>query len=70
MKIEGEKLKVLRYADDLIILAEEEEGMSRLLKRLERYCDEKGLVVNTGKTKRIRFRKGGGREGRGGKLKW
>lgn len=58
---------MLGYTDDLILLAEKEEGMRWLLKRLERYYDEKGLVVNTGKTKIIRFRKGGRREG---KLKW
>lgn len=60
VKIGGEKLKVLGYADDLL-LAEEKESMRRLLKKLERYCDEKGLVVNTEKTKIIKFRKGGGR---------
>lgn len=66
VKIGGEKLKVLGYADDLVLLAEEEEVM-RLLKRLEKYCGEKGLEVNTGKTKIIRFRRGGGR---GSRLKW
>lgn len=45
--IGGEKLKVLGYADDLVILAEEKEGMRWLLKKLERYCDKKRLVVNT-----------------------
>lgn len=63
VKIGREKLKVLGYADDLMLLAEEEEGM-RLLKRLKKYCGEKGLE---GKTKIIRFRRGGGR---GSRLKW
>lgn len=40
-----------------MILAEEEEGMRWLLKRFEKYCDEKGLVVNTKKTK-IKIQKG------------
>lgn len=69
VEVGGEKLKVLAYADDLVILAEDEEGMRWLLKRLERYCDEKGLEVNAGKTKIIKFKKGGGR-GRKMKLKW
>lgn len=47
MRIEGEKLKMLAYADDLVILAEDEERMKYLLKWLERYCDEKGLEMNT-----------------------
>lgn len=50
-----------------MILAEEEEGMRWLLKRFEKYCDEKGLMINTKKTKIIRFKRGGGR---GSKLKW
>lgn len=30
-----------------------------MLKRLEKYCEEKGLEVNTRKTKIIRFRRKG-----------
>lgn len=71
VEIGGEKLKVLAYADDLVILAEE-EGIRWLLKRLERYRDEKGLEMNRqnyilGKTKIIRIRKGNGRKS---KIKW
>lgn len=58
VRIGGEKLKVLGYADDLVLLTEE-EGMRWLLKRLEKYCEEKGLEVNTRKTKIIRFRRKG-----------
>lgn len=56
VRIGGEKLKVLGYADDLVLLTEE-KGMRWLLKRLEKYCEEKGLEVNTRKTKIIRFRR-------------
>lgn len=66
VKVGGEKVKVLEYADDLVILSEEEEGMRWLLNRFEMYCNEKGLEGNTEKTKIIRFRKG---ENRGSKLK-
>lgn len=37
------------------------------MKRLERYCEEKSLKVNTSKTKIIRFRR---ENGRGNKIKW
>jgi len=58
---------VLGYADDLMILAEEEEDMRRLMKRLETYLDRKGLVLNAEKTKVIRFgRRGEGRR----RLRW
>jgi len=66
IKLGGERLRVLGYADDIIILTEEEEGMRWLLKKLERYLDRKGLVLNVEKTKIIRFGKGrrGGRKER------
>lgn len=63
----GKKLRVLGYADDLIILAEGEEEMKWILRRLEGYLEERGLVLNTNKTKLIRFRKG---RGRTRKMKW
>lgn len=61
----GKKLKVLGYADDLVVLAEEEEGMRWLMRRLETYLDRKGLVLNAEKTKVMRFGGGGGRRRRG-----
>lgn len=46
------------YADDLVMISEEEKGMRCLLKRLKGYLDGKGLVVNVEKTKIIKFGKG------------
>lgn len=54
MKIRERRLKVLGYADDLVLLAEEAENM-KCLKKLEKYIDRKGLMLNTKKTKVIRF---------------
>lgn len=68
MKLGRRKLKVLGYADDLVILTEEEEGMRWLMKRLETYLDRKGLMLNAEKTKMIRFGRGGG--GRRRRLRW
>jgi len=51
----------LAYADNVVLIAEREEEMGSMLERLEKYLDRKGLEVNTGKTKVMRFRKGGGR---------
>lgn len=36
--------------------------MRAMLARLERYVKEKGLEVNVGKSKIMRFRRGGGRK--------
>jgi len=48
----------LSYADDMVLLAEDEGSMRSML---ERYLDDKSLELNTEKTKILRFRKGGGR---------
>ena len=58
----GEKIYTLAYADDVAVIAEDENGMKELMARLERYIEEKKL--NVGKTKRMRCVKGGGRRGR------
>lgn len=53
VKIRGEKLKVLGYADDLVWFGGRRRGYEMVIKK-ERYCDEKELVINMGKTKIIR----------------
>lgn len=57
----GEKIYILAYAEDLSVVVEDEVEMKGMTGRLERYLDEKGLEVNIGKTKVMRYRKGGGR---------
>ncbi|XP_032685325.1 uncharacterized protein LOC116850785 [Odontomachus brunneus] len=52
----------LAYADDMVLLAEKEDGIKCMLARLERYLDGKGLELNVNKTRIMRFRKGGGRK--------
>ena len=47
------------------MLAEEEDEMRSMMERLEGYLDKKGLELNAGKTKIMRFRKGGERAGKG-----
>lgn len=54
------------YADNLIILAEE-EGLRWLLKKLEGYLRRRGLELNTEKTTIMRFGKGRERRKKG---KW
>lgn len=49
---------------DLLILAEKEEELRGLLKRLKKYCGKKGLEVNTGKTNLLKFREEEGEEER------
>lgn len=58
-EIGGERIYILSYADDMVLLAENEGGMKSMVERLEWYLDRKGLEVNVEKTKMVRFRKGG-----------
>ena len=49
------KLFVLLYADDTIILAENERNLQTALDSLQEYCTKFKLIVNTSKTKIIIF---------------
>lgn len=48
VRLRGEKIYTLAYADDIVLLAEEED-MRAMIARLERYVREKRLEVNVGK---------------------
>lgn len=56
VRVKREKICSLAYAD-IVLLAEEEEGMKCMMKGLKRYLREKDLELNVGKSK-VRFRKG------------
>lgn len=57
----GKKIYSLAYADDIALLAKDEESMRGMVRTLERYVEWKKLGVNVRKTKIMRCRKGGGR---------
>jgi len=61
VRLKGEKIYTLAYADDMVLIAEEEDEMKAMIARFERYIKEKGLTVNAGKSKMMRFGKGRGR---------
>lgn len=61
MKLGEGKVFTLSYADDIVIIAEEEQDMRAMMNRLERYLERKGLELNEEKTKVMKFRKGGRR---------
>lgn len=54
----SEEIYTLMYADDVALIAEEEQDM-RSISRLEEYLDKKELTLNTEKTI---MRKGGRRK--------
>ena len=61
VRIGGVKVRSLAYADDVVLVAEDEGELRGMIGRLEWYLDRKKLELNVEKTKIMRFAKGGGR---------
>ncbi|XP_034935878.1 uncharacterized protein [Chelonus insularis] len=53
------KVRALKYADDIAIVAESGEELTKMLKSLEKYVDKNRLEVNVRKTKIMVFKNGG-----------
>lgn len=51
VRMRESKIYTLAYADDIVMMAEEEREMKSMLEKLEGYMEGKGLVVNVEKTK-------------------
>lgn len=52
-------VKLLLFADDMVVLADTAEDLQNSLDRLYDYCNTWGLSVNTDKSKIVVFRKRG-----------
>jgi len=57
----GEEIKVLMYADDIVILADSPHMLQRMINRLAEYCNDWNLTINLNKTKILIFRRSKGR---------
>ncbi len=53
-----EKVVILVYTDDIVILGENEQDLQMLLDIIHRWSQECQMMVNVGKTKIVHFRKG------------
>jgi hypothetical protein len=51
----GLVVPLLLYADDLVLISTSQSGLQRLIDRLERFCEDRGLTVNIEKTKTLVF---------------
>lgn len=58
VKIRSDRVYTLSYADDVVLLAEEEGDMRTMIERLEGYLERKRLELNVGKSKIVRFKRG------------
>ncbi len=56
--VEMEKVVILVYADDIVILAKNEQDLQKLLDIIHRWSQEWQMMVNVEKTKIVHFRKG------------
>lgn len=60
IKLGERRMYTLSYADDMVLLVEDEDEMRSMIKRLESYLERQGLLLNAEKTKIFRCRRGGG----------
>jgi len=60
IKIGERRVYTLVYTDDIVLFAEDEDGIRSMMARLEEYMEKKRLELNVNKTKIMRFRKRGG----------
>ena len=51
-------IRLLMYADDMVIFSDSESGLQEALNNLKFYCNKWGISVNTKKTKVVVFKKG------------
>ena len=54
--IGGKNVSILLYADDVVILAENEQNLQALLDILKNWCDQNKMTVNLEKSKAVQFR--------------
>ena len=52
-------VRVIMFADDLVMFSTSKKGIQKCLNELSRYCLKNRLEVNLGKTKVLKFRNGG-----------
>jgi len=62
VRVGGDKVWSLEYADDIVVVAEEEVGLRAMIRGIQRYLKEKKLELSPEKSKVMVFRKKGGRE--------
>jgi hypothetical protein len=57
--IDDVNIRVLLYADDIVIVADEPKSLQTMIMNLEKYCNNWNMSVNMNKSKIMVFRKGG-----------
>ena len=53
LNIGGRRIKCIRFADDMALLAEDERMLKNMLMELNERCEDSGIKINISKTKAI-----------------
>ena len=53
--IGGEWIRCLKYADDMVVIAEDPETLNRMMKKINDVCERYGMKVNKAKTKTMKI---------------
>ena len=56
--VNGEKIALLLYADDIVLLSDNETNMQTMLNTLHEWCKKWRVLINTEKSKSVQFRIG------------
>ena len=59
VNIDGKNIRLLMYADDIVLLADKVEVLQNMITNLEKYCRLWNLEVNLSKSEIMIFRRGG-----------
>lgn len=62
IRVGKDRMWSIEYADDIVLLAEEEEGLRDMIRRVKRYLEGKKLELSVEKSKVMVFKKEGRRE--------
>ena len=54
---DGTKISILAYADDIVLIGDDEAELSSMLQILNQWCGQWRMLVNVAKTKVVHFRK-------------
>ena len=57
VEFDNSRLSILLYADDIVLISENEKNLQKMLKLVDKWCSKWQMKVNISKTKVIHFRK-------------
>ena len=55
IKVGGEIVKTIRFADDKAVVCSTKEGLQRMINKINRTAEKYGMKINTSKTKIMRI---------------